>query len=611
METERLKICVYAISKNEAHFVKRFCESAKDADMILIADTGSTDGLPEEAAKYGATIHHISITPWRFDLARNAALALVPRDMDVCISLDIDEILQPGWREEIERVWIKGQTTRLRYMFDWGCGISFYYEKIHAKHGYMWHHPCHEYPIPDGRITEVWAQTDMLLAVHKPDPTKSRGQYMDLLELSVKEDPQCPRNAFYYARELSFHSRWQESVDACKNYLALPRATWMNERCYAYRVMGRCYSELGLPDDAERAFHSAAAEAPNTREPWCELAMLMYRQQRWEECFAFASRALRIKNREAVYTCDPAVWGYQAHDLCAISAWNLGMKEVAITQGQIALDMAPHDARLEANLRFFKGEQSAPNVVHFIYFGGEGSRPYSYTNYLAVRAAYEVQKPDDIIMWCDEEPVDNPNWEAIRPYVIVRHVKAPKTISGMELKYQHYQSDVFRLRTLFEHGGIYLDNDLVLTKSLKPLMGDKIVMGYDAPGTVDSIANAVIIAPPKHKFIDIWLNRMADRINEKWADHSVVLAADLAKEFPHMIQVEPFSSFIPFHWDNRAIFDEDGVGVDLSSAYGVHLWETFWGETLARLDDDFLAYSGSQFAKLFGGYAVKLAAAAE
>ena len=54
----------------------------------------------------------------------------------------------------------------------------------------------------------------MLLAVHMPDPTKSRGQYMDLLELSVKEDPRCPRNAFYYARELSFNERWEQAIEA-------------------------------------------------------------------------------------------------------------------------------------------------------------------------------------------------------------------------------------------------------------------------------------------------------------------------------------------------------------------------------------------------------------
>jgi len=358
-----MKICVYAISKNEAQFVERFCESAKDADMILIADTGSTDDTVELARRCGATVHDICISPWRFDLARNAALALIPRDYTVCISLDLDELLEPGWREEIERVWKEGETTRLRYMFDWGCGISFYYEKIHAKHGYMWHHPCHEYPVPDGRIKEVYAQTDMLLAVHKPDPTKSRGQYMDLLDLSVKEDPQCPRNAFYYARELSFHSRWQESIDACKAYLALPKATWQNERCYAYRVMGRCYSELNQPWEAEKAFHMAASEAPNTREPWCELAMLMYRQCRWEECYAYAMRALQIVDRMMVYTCDPAVWGAQPHDLASIAAWNLGLFQKSIEQAKIAVEKEPDNERLRKNLEFVTATPESSTIA--------------------------------------------------------------------------------------------------------------------------------------------------------------------------------------------------------------------------------------------------------
>lgn len=348
-----LNICVYAIAKNEAHFVPRFCESAKDADLILIADTGSTDGLPEVARYHGATVYDIHISPWRFDMARNAALALVPKDVDVCISLDIDEVLQPGWREEIERVWTPG-TTRLRYLFDWGAGIQFYYEKIHARHGYRWHHPCHEYPVPDGRITEVWAQSDKLLAVHMPDPTKSRGQYLDLLKLSVEEDPDCPRNAFYYGRELSFHGKWREAIDACERYLKLPRATWPNERAYAYRVMGRSYEALQDPWNAELAFQRACSEAPGTREPWCDLAMLYYRMERWPECFAMSMRALAITNREAVYTCDPAVWGHWAHDLASISAYHMGMLNVAVEQAEMALAKTPDDPRLKANLEACK-----------------------------------------------------------------------------------------------------------------------------------------------------------------------------------------------------------------------------------------------------------------
>jgi glycosyltransferase involved in cell wall biosynthesis len=345
-----LKICVYAISKNEEQFVERFCNSAKEADLILIADTGSTDKTAEKAREMGAMVPEIYISPWRFDLARNAALALIPRDIDVCISLDLDEILQPGWREEIERVWTPG-TTRLRYFFDWGVGIKFKYEKIHARIGYKWHHPCHEYPVPDGRITEVWADTDMLLAVHKPDPTKSRGQYLDILKVSVEEDPYCPRNAFYYARELTFHARWHESIKELNRYLALPGATWINERCYAMRTMGRAYTELGDMYNAEKWFHLAAAEAPNTREPWCELAMLLYRQSRWAECFAASMRALQITERELVYTCDPEVWEHWPHDLASVAAWNLGLKRIALEQAQLAVTATPTDPRLVKNLK--------------------------------------------------------------------------------------------------------------------------------------------------------------------------------------------------------------------------------------------------------------------
>ena len=52
-----MKIAVYAISKNESHFVKRFCDSAKDADFILIADTGSTDNTVEVAREQIGRAH--------------------------------------------------------------------------------------------------------------------------------------------------------------------------------------------------------------------------------------------------------------------------------------------------------------------------------------------------------------------------------------------------------------------------------------------------------------------------------------------------------------------------------------------------------------------------
>lgn len=357
-EKKKLKICVYTITKNEEKFIKRWADSAKNADHILIADTGSTDKTVEIAKECGVKVHEICVTPWRFDHARNASLALIPRDMDICICLDADEVMEPGWREEIERVWTP-ETTHLRYKFDWSSGIVFYSEKIHARSGYYWHHPCHEHIRADLRITEVWAHTDFLLITHHPDPEKSRGHYMETLELSVKEDPHCPRNAFYYARELYFYCKWHEAIEALTKYLAMPEATWQNDRCYAMRVMGECYAALGDHGQAEAWYQRAAGEAPYTREPWVKLAKLYYDQGRWAECYGVAMRALSIKTREIVYTSEPTSWGPMPHDFAAIAAWHLGLKESAIEQGKLACELDPNDERLRENLLWYTGEKAA------------------------------------------------------------------------------------------------------------------------------------------------------------------------------------------------------------------------------------------------------------
>jgi glycosyltransferase involved in cell wall biosynthesis len=353
----KLKICVYAISKNEEQFVKRFYESSKDADLILLADTGSTDNTVALARDCGITVYEIVVSPWRFDTARNTALCLIPKDIDVCISIDLDEELQPGWREEIEKLWVKGQTNRLRYKFDWGVGIVFYYEKIHARAGYLWKNMCHEVLAPDPRVEDNWAHSEMLMVVHKPDPTKSRGQYLDLLKADVKENPSNPRNAFYYARELSFNRKWQESIDACEKYLQMPSAYWINERCYALRVMGRCYDELGKPEHALLSFRRACNEAPKTREPWVDLANSCYTKELWNECFYAATQSLTITDRELVYTCDPEVWGSKPYDLAAISAWHLGLKDKAAEYGQLAVNLDPQNERLVENLKWYLGNK--------------------------------------------------------------------------------------------------------------------------------------------------------------------------------------------------------------------------------------------------------------
>lgn len=354
VDTRRLKIAVYAISKNEAKFVQRFCKSAEEADIILVGDTGSTDDTIKQLFQHGASVVNISVQPFRFDLARNAVLAHLASDVDVCISLDLDEVLVPGWRDEIEKVWVKGQTNRLQYLFDWGMGYVFPYHKIHSRHGWHWHHPCHEDLRLDARVQKSQVWLNKVLVEHKPDPTKSRGQYMEILEVGYKEDKTDPTHVFYYARELFFKSRYAEAERALKEYLLMDAPSHQNERCYAQRVLGSTYQRLGRWQEAQDMFLQAAATAPNTREPWFELAHQAHHFKEWAVCYAFAMRALSIKDRAKVYTVDPKVWGPILHDLASSSAWRIGLGSAALEQAQLALALDPNDKRLADNVAFMK-----------------------------------------------------------------------------------------------------------------------------------------------------------------------------------------------------------------------------------------------------------------
>ena len=348
-----MKVAIYTIALNERQFVDRWYESAKDADYLLIADTGSTDGPVQRARELGINVVDVRVKPWRFDDSRNAALAALPEDIDMCISLDMDEIITPGWREPLQKMWEQG-VTRPKYKHIWSWnedgtpGLEFSYDHIHARQGYRWRHPVHETLYSYG-IEEKQGWMDGLETHHHPDPTKSRSQYLPLLALSVQEDPHNDRNAFYYGRELYFYGRYQEAASELKRHLSLPTAAWPPERAASMRFIAK-----SLPDEAEEWYRKAISEAPGRREPFVDLALLYYARQDWEQCYQACSEALAIKEKPLEYLCEAESWGERPHDLASVAAYNLGKMQEALAHAEEALRINPNDERLANNLRLIQ-----------------------------------------------------------------------------------------------------------------------------------------------------------------------------------------------------------------------------------------------------------------
>jgi glycosyltransferase involved in cell wall biosynthesis len=352
-----MRVAVYNISKNEEQFIERWAESAKDADIIVLLDTGSTDNTVKLAKSLGVHVVETKVEPWRFDIARNLSLDAVPEDIDYCIALDVDEVLLPGWREGLEKAFA-AEITRPRYKYVWSWnadgseGLTYGGDKIHARKDYQWKHPVHEViGSTTGHETQQWyAEIEIH---HFPDHTKSRGQYFPLLELSVQEDPDDDRNAYYYARELYFHrhkdDNHEKAINEFKRHLNLPRALWRPERARGMRYLAEL--ELG---ERETWLLRACGEAPDRREGWVELSLYYHDQQRWEACLSCAVRALEIKEKPLEYLCEEPAWGGLPWDLAAVSAFNLGLANRAVEYGEVAVSHEPDNKRLTGNLEIYR-----------------------------------------------------------------------------------------------------------------------------------------------------------------------------------------------------------------------------------------------------------------
>ena len=354
---KKYKILVYAISKNEEKFVDRWVDSMQEADEIYVLDTGSTDKTVSKLKKRKVNVKKKIIKPWRFDVARNESLKLVPSDADICVCTDLDEVLEKGWRKKLEEIW-QDNITRLCYNYNWKLDennkpiVNFYTDKIHIRDNYKWTHPVHEV-LTYTNGNEVFLTTDEITLNHYPDNTKSRSSYLPLLELSVKEDPEDDRNMHYLGREYMYYQKWDKCIDTLIKHLSLKTATWKDERCASMRFIARSYRNLNRIEEAKMWLDKAINEAPYLRDPYVEKAMLEYELENWNEVIKNCNTALKITTHTKCYINETFSFDNTIYDLLSIAYFYLDDIDNAIINIDKALNMEPDNERLLKNKEIF------------------------------------------------------------------------------------------------------------------------------------------------------------------------------------------------------------------------------------------------------------------
>jgi len=231
-----------------------------------------------------------------------------------------------------------------------------------------------------------------------------------------------------------------------------------------------------------------------------------------------------------------------------------------------------------------------PRVIHLLYFGE--TEFYNF-HHRCVHSMLQYMPNYEIRLYNSKEPKNNKYWDDIKnqPGVRILKIDVPQFFDGFELKHFQYKADVVRLELLYEHGGVYLDLDMIITRPFDDVFtsGHSFYISEERNGC-RSLINAFLAAKPKNEFIKLWLNEFKSGLRLGiWAHHIRDSNKKLIDDHPHYIhkyrmKILDGNVFMPLHWqDTVAFLNSETVPYEFPpESYGTHLWETILGDVMRR-----------------------------
>ena len=250
-------------------------------------------------------------------------------------------------------------------------------------------------------------------------------------------------------------------------------------------------------------------------------------------------------------------------------------------------------------------------MIHFIYPATERTRPWSLVNPAAVMLARKYHPNDKIIIWTNADPARHYDLlsTAGDAGAIVQSTALPTRIEGVPIEHPQYVADVMRLQILIEHGGVYMDTDILLRQPLDAHIGfvgssHLALMSWETPAKT-SVCNALMISPPGNAFMAEWLRRIPQALQSPtWAQGGVVLPAQIAADpnlrLSHLMLDHTFAC--PLDLSRPWLFDPAlrGEAESLSAtSHAVHVFETYWRDTVKHIDADWIERTPCLFSDIF------------
>lgn len=347
------EICVYAICRNEEKFIDRWYNTVKEADSIIVVDTGSEDNTVDLLRSYGVIVHEQKIIPWSFSEARNLSLSYVPQSTDICVCSDLDNLFIKGWRKLLEESWelcVNKQHLNVQWRYRHIVynksieipDLEFYDCRIHTRKNFKWIYPIHEMLDFTGE-QKYQVILDTLQVIHMPDNLKSRSAYVTMLENALSQQPSDPRMNYFYGIHYSIRKDWENTIKRLKYYLQLVSedSEAIEEMATAMRKIAISYYNLGMLNDSFYWFEKALSIQSKARINYIEYAKILSKEKMWLVAKGILERAISIEREEVGirYNC---CWDSTVFILLIDSCINLGLHDTA--EGYIDLALSLHNS---------------------------------------------------------------------------------------------------------------------------------------------------------------------------------------------------------------------------------------------------------------------------
>lgn len=353
------KICLYAIAKNESKNVDAWYETVKEADAVAVLDTGSSDDTIEKLKAHNVIVGEKAYDQFRFDQARNDSMELIPDDCNICMTIDIDERLSPGWADIIRNEWIDGKHERINYSYifrdetyeisrNWG----------HSKN-WSWLYPCHEVMKRNGVI---WYEPEECLFLngrvtvrHWPDLTKSRSSYMPLLELRLKENPNDDMSYVYLLREKYMAHKFLEIAGKYSKIKADADSFGNEQRGAALIYLGDSLYQISDLYTAITCYRDSIRANPFARCAYLRMAKALCDQRRYREAKDVLLECLKITkpNNFWNWVDTDSMWKWELYDWLGIVCYGLKEYEDAVMWSEKAINEDPNNKHLQSNYKLY------------------------------------------------------------------------------------------------------------------------------------------------------------------------------------------------------------------------------------------------------------------